>query len=150
MRDVLIVCKGNICRSPMAVAILRDMIAKRGLAEEVRVRSAGIWASEDQAATPEAQKVMRERGLDISDHRAHLLTIADIARADIIVTMEATIAEAILIEAPWAAGKVHNLGDLADEPGDVEDPMGRGIDAYRRAADTLLAMLQRAYCRIVD
>jgi len=133
----------------MAVAILNDLLKRGGHAESVDVRSAGIWAVDGQPATADAQRTMQERGLDVSRHRARLLTPSDIRSADLIVTMEASIAEAIRIEAPWAAKKVFTLGDLASDPRDVDDPIGRGMDEYRRVADLLLAMLQRAYGRVI-
>ena len=150
MKEVLIACKGNTCRSPMAAALLRDMIRSHGHEGRLRVSSTGIWAVEGQPATAEAQRVMQERGLDISSHRAHNLTPADVARADLIVAMERSVAEAIIIETPEAARKVRTLGQLADDPRDVEDPIGQPIEEYRYTADVLQAMLQRAYGRIVS
>lgn len=149
LKRVLIVCKGNTCRSPMAVAILSDLLRRGGHATQVEVRSAGIWAAEGQPATQDAQRTMQERGLDISQHRAHLLNQSDIRNSDLLVTMEQSIVEVVRIEAGWAAGKTHTLGDLADCPGDVDDPIGRGMDEYRRVADLLTRLLQRAYGRIV-
>jgi protein-tyrosine-phosphatase len=149
LKRVLIVCKGNTCRSPMAVAILNDLLRRGGHAEVVEVRSAGIWAVEGQSATADAQRTMQERGLDVSKHHAHLLNAGDIRTADLLITMEASIAEVIRIEAGWAAAKTVTLGDLADDPGDVADPIGRGMEEYRRTADLLLHLLQRAYGRII-
>ncbi|NLT41042.1 MAG: low molecular weight protein arginine phosphatase [Anaerolineae bacterium] len=150
MKEVLFVCKGNTCRSPMAVALLRDMVRSHGHEGRLRVTSAGIWASEGQPATLDAQKVMQERGLDITDHRAHNLLIQDIKRADLVVALERSVAEAITIESPEAAPKVHTLGELADDPRDVEDPIGRPIDEYRYTVDFIQGMLQRAYGRIMS
>ena len=150
LKRVLIVYKGNTCRSPMAVAILVDLLERGGHSQSVEVHSAGIWAVEGQPATLDAQKVMHERGLDVSKHRAHLLSAGDIRAADLLVTMEAGIAEVIGIEAPSAASKTVTLGHLADDPRDVDDPIGRGLDEYRRVADLLTGMLQRAYGRIVS
>lgn len=149
MKRALIVCKGNTCRSPMAVALLADMLRRQGREQEVQVRSAGIWADEGQPATAEARKTMRERGLDVSEHRAHLLSVHDVRQADLVITMERGIAEAIRIEVPDAAGRVYTLGDLADDPRDVEDPIGGPPAGYRAAADVLQGMLQRAQARIL-
>ena len=149
MKQVLIVCKGNTCRSPMAVALLHDMLRRREHDSLVQVRSAGIWATEGQAATVDAQRVMRERGLDVSGHKAHLLSAEDVRQAGLLITMERGIAEAIGIEAPEAAGKVRTLGDLADDPRDVEDPVGGSLDDYRYTVEVLQGMLQRAYGRMM-
>jgi protein-tyrosine-phosphatase len=149
MKRVLIVCLGNTCRSPMATALLGDIIRRHGQADAIEVRSAGIWAQEGHAATQPAQRVMHERGLDASLHRSHLLKPQDVAEADLIIAMERGIAEAITIESPSQASKVNTLGDLADEPGDIEDPIGGSLDDYRYTADLLQAMLGRAYGRIL-
>lgn len=134
----------------MAVAILRDVLRRRKHDGFVAVNSAGIWASEGQPATAEVQQVMQERGLDVSDHRAHNLTLADVRRADLIIAMEKGIAEAVAIEAPEQKAKIYTLGDLADDPRDVEDPMGGSLEDYRYTAEELQAMLQRAYGRILS
>ncbi|MGQ9553179.1 MAG: arsenate reductase/protein-tyrosine-phosphatase family protein [Anaerolineae bacterium] len=150
MKRVLIVCKGNTCRSPMAVALLADLLRRRGHASLVQVRSAGIWATEGQPATADAQKAMCERGLDVSGHKAHLLNLEDIRQADLLITMERSIDEAIRIEAPESIGKVYTLGDLADDPRDVEDPVGGTLADYRHTVEILQGMLQRAYGRIMS
>lgn len=149
MKEALIVCKGNTCRSPMAVALFQELLRLHGHADQVRVRSAGIWATEGQPATADAQRVMQERGLDISGHRAHNLTPADVREADLLITMERSIGEAITIETPGIAAKVKSLGDLADDPRDVEDPIGQPIEEYRYTVEVLQGMLQRAYGRIL-
>jgi len=148
-KQILIVCRGNTCRSPMAAAILSQLMKQHGLSDLVCISSAGIWASNGQPATDEAQKTMRERGMDISHHRAHLLAPEDIDRADLIITMEANIAEIVTIEAPEASDKVYNLGELASDPIDVPDPIGKAIEEYYYTADLLQSLLQRAYKNIL-
>jgi|YNPNPStandDraft_1061719.scaffolds.fasta_scaffold205332_1 protein-tyrosine-phosphatase len=148
MKEVLFVCRGNTCRSPMAQAIFEALLRSRGV-RDVAVRSAGIWAVDGQPATAEAQKVMRERGLDLSRHRARHLRRQDVERAAIVLAMERAIAEAIAIEWPDLAAKVHSLAELADDPRDVEDPIGGTLEDYRATAETLQVLLQRAYGRIM-
>jgi len=134
----------------MAVALLRDMVRSHGHQDRLRVSSAGIWASEGQPATADAQRAMQEKGLDISGHRSHNLLLRDIRRADLLVALERSVAEAITIESPEAAPKVHTLGELADDPRDVEDPIGRPLEEYRYTVEVIQGMLQRAYGRIMS
>jgi protein-tyrosine phosphatase len=82
--DVLVVCTGNIARSPMGEALLRAHLASRGA--HAHVHSAGTLAWEGPATEP-ARFAMSERGLDISDHRSRPLTGALVAAADLILGM---------------------------------------------------------------
>lgn len=112
------VCEGNICRSPIATALLaRDM-------PQVDVTSAGTHALVGHGASPVAVQLMDERGLDIRTHVATLLTPAHVRNAQLILTM--TRVQCALIETnyPHARGKVYRLGEHDDL--DVVDPYRRG------------------------
>jgi len=112
------VCEGNICRSPIAAALLaRDM-------PHVSVASAGTRALVGRAADPVAVQLMDDRGLDLRNHVATLLTPAHLRSADLVLTM--TLAQRELIETnyPYARGKTYRLGDHDDL--DVVDPYQRG------------------------
>jgi protein-tyrosine phosphatase len=94
MKTVVFVCTGNICRSPMAEAFLNRILAREGLADYA-VRSAGVWAADGRPASLYAIQVMARRGIDISGHRAHSLTQADVEEADLILVMASEHAEVI-------------------------------------------------------
>jgi protein-tyrosine phosphatase len=133
--SILIVCTGNICRSPMAMALLRDRLGKRGA--HVEVDSAGIAALVGHPADPEACDLMSTRGLDISDHRARQLT-PDLVRArELILVMEAAQQREVEGALPMARGRVHRLGRWGEF--DVPDPYQRGRPAFERA----LALIER-------
>jgi protein-tyrosine-phosphatase len=85
MTHVLLVCTGNICRSPLAEALLRREVAARHL--EVEVSSAGTGAWDGAPASEGAYLVGLEHDLDLSAHRARMLTRDVIKRADLILTM---------------------------------------------------------------
>jgi protein-tyrosine phosphatase len=114
---VLIVCVGNICRSPMAEALLRHELRER---EEITVESAGLGAMVDWPAAEHAAELMSERGIDISSHRARQLTPELIHDADLILVMEAGHKKVIEAEDTTARGKVFRLGEWQDR--DIQDP----------------------------
>ena len=86
MTSILVVCTGNICRSPIAEGMLRDALSSRFGESAPEVSSAGTWGVEGSAPTPEAVTAARERGIDIGAHRARRLAQVA-ADADLVVAM---------------------------------------------------------------
>jgi protein-tyrosine phosphatase len=83
---ILVVCTGNICRSPMAEELLRHHLETHGIAS-IRVESAGVQAWNGNEAMPEAVQALREVGLDISTHLSRALDQAMLEHADLILAM---------------------------------------------------------------
>ena len=120
IRHILIVCVGNICRSPMAEALLRN--ALRGQ-EEILVESAGLGALVGEPASEYAVVLMKERGIDISSHRARQLQPELVNKADLILVMESGHKKAIETADVTVRGKVFRLGETSDR--DIVDPYRR-------------------------
>ena len=87
-RGILILCQGNICRSPYAGAVLKRRLAQHGL-EAVRVDSAG-FIGPDRPPPDLALEVARHRGYDLGAHRSRLVTAAALAAADLVLVMDRT------------------------------------------------------------
>lgn len=127
---VLIVCTGNICRSPMAAGLLEDAARvnnKKGL----KVDSAGLAALIDRPADPIAITLMAERGIDIRNHRAVQADAALLRGYPLILTMERR--QQQFVENSWPAlhGRVFRWGEWQDF--DVPDPYGQDEAAFREA-----------------
>lgn len=144
---IVIVCTGNTCRSPMAEAMMRRLVAERlgCKIDEVEQRgviivSAGLAAAAGGGAAPEAVEVMRERGLDISRHESQPLTEKLIRHADVILTLTSAHRQSIVRRWPEAASRALTL--RTDE-GDVDDPIGGPPEVYRQCSTQIEEALRR-------
>ncbi len=137
---LLLVCLGNICRSPMAEGILRDMIAKEGL--EWSTDSAGTGDYHvGEAPDKRAVKAMKDRDIDISDLRARQLRPQDFEKFDLLLAMDASNLSNMQAMAPNAelAKKARLMMDFA--PGhvlrEVPDPYFGGDEGFREVYEML-------------
>jgi RpiB/LacA/LacB family sugar-phosphate isomerase len=136
-RHILFICTGNICRSPMAEGLFRDMTAEDG---GFTASSAGLAAARGQRPSEESVTVLRELGIDISSQRSTPLDMNLAAGADYIFVMTRSHLDAINLLYPGALEKTFLLREFDDAPDglrDVPDPIGQGIAAYTRCRDTI-------------
>lgn len=124
MIRVLFVCLGNICRSPMAECIMKEMVAKRGLTEQFYINSAATSTEEwGNPIYPPARRKLQEKGVPLADHRAVQMNAGDYAHYDLLIGMDANNLRAMRrIAGGDPDGKLHRLLDYTDAPGDVADP----------------------------
>lgn len=144
---VLVVCTGNTCRSPLAAAMLADALRAADL--PVEVNSAGTGAWEGAPASEGSYLVALERGLDLSGHRARLLTRTLVDEADLILTMSRP--HLARVRELGGAGRAHLLGEYAGLAGpraDVADPFGGDLDDYRATMRMLADLLPTVVARI--
>src|SRR5262245_12827780 len=112
MASILVVCTGNVCRSPIAEGLLRAAFETRLGTDAPAVSSAGTMGWSGSSAVPNSVDAAAERGVDISDHRARELSVRDIGAATLILGMSREHAEEVVAWAPDAASRTFTLKEL--------------------------------------
>jgi protein-tyrosine-phosphatase len=153
-RRVLFVCHANTSRSIIAEAVLLRLIAQRGLADRVAVRSGGIapFARDGSLVSLDARFVLREIGIELPPaagatdlkRQRHLL-----AEADVILVMTEE-QRRMLAAFPEAEGKqVLTIRELAGEGGDIDDPSMKDESVFRYCRDEIVRCLERGLARLL-
>lgn len=139
---VLFVCTGNTCRSPMAEELFKDMMKKKG--KEIEADSASISMVEGMEAADNAKKVLKEIGIDISNHRSKNIShVGNFEDIDIFAVMS-NMHKLVLKEIGIDENKIYILGN------GIEDPYGKDEDEYRKVRDQLKDSIEKMYNEIIE
>ena len=149
MKRVLIVCTGNVCRSPMAMGLMRQRLAQDGLDSQVSVSSAGVYGLDGSAASQPSVDVLAERGINISAHRAHTVGRKELAEADLILVMEEAQRRTLFYTYPEQLHKIFLLSEMSGDYRDIKDPYRRPKEEYVRCADELTKLIEDGYATIL-
>lgn len=132
MTKIMFVCHGNICRSPMAEFIFKDMIRKQRLDQDFVVRSCAtsteeIWGDVGNPVYPPAQRELKKHGISCEGKRAVQLKKSDYDKYDLFIAMDSMNVRNIgRIFGNDPQNKVHKMMDYTDRKGDVADPWYTG------------------------
>ena len=125
---ILFVCHGNICRSPMAEFVMKHLVDEAGRSAEFAIASAATSTEEiGNPVYPPARRKLAEHGIGCAGKTARQMTRADYDRYDLLVGMdEANIRNMRRISGDDPEGKIHQLLDFTERPGEVADPWYTG------------------------
>ena len=144
--SVLFICRGNLCRSPMAMVLLQSRLEKEGLVERVAVDSAGYydWAPFPREAHPFARRAVQELcGSDmLAAHSARSWSAEQVGRAMLVLVAEEW------MRADFPSGKVMTFKAFGGEKGDVEDPYGGDYTEFMTCAKEIQRLLEAGMPRI--
>ena len=148
--EILFVCTGNTCRSPLAEVLAARRLEVEGAS--VRARSAGTEAWDGAPASALGQQVAAEVGLDLTAHRARRVTREMLAGAALVLAMTPAHVEALRRLSPATAAQVHGLRDYAEgvaRGAAVIDPIGGDLEAYRRTLQELQVLVESSVERFL-
>jgi len=134
----------------MAEALFKTILEDAGVRSDWRVESAGAWAYPDMPATDLARQAMRERGLDIEDHRAQPVSGELLAEFDLVLVMEERHRSFLLHQFPAYADRVKLFSEIVDRKHDIADPVTGTLGMYRATVQQMLLFFELGFNRILE
>ncbi len=128
MVKILFVCHGNICRSPMAEFMMKDLVKKEGLEDRFLIESAAVSREEiGNPVYPPAREMLARHGISCAGKRARQMTVQDYEEYDLLIAMDrSNLTRMERICGRDTQGKIHLMMDFTSRPGEVADPWYTG------------------------
>lgn len=128
MTKILFICHGNICRSPMAEFMMKDLVKKEGLEDRFLIESAAVSREEiGNPVYPPAREMLARHGIGCAGKRARQITVQDYEEYDLLIAMDrSNLTRMERICGRDTQGKIHLMMDFTSRPGEVADPWYTG------------------------
>jgi protein-tyrosine-phosphatase len=149
--EILFVCFGNMCRSPMAEGILKNLLSRNGISN-IHVQSAGLMASNGMHVAKMAEIAAGEHDISLETHTSRLINKDILNHADLVLVMEKIQQEAIKDVFPEESKKIFLLGSFGKDASgmDVDDPIGGSQELFDLCFQRIESEIQRILPGLMD
>ena len=132
MNSVLFICSANICRSPMAMGLLRSMVEDSS--DQWKIKSAGVWDMGGQLVAANTQLILKERGIDLNDHTSRTVTCTMLSEFNLVLVMEDIHKEVLKLAFPEYTDRIYLLSEMVGEIFEIVDPIGGALADFEETA----------------
>ena len=142
--NIMFICTGNICRSAMAHWMIEKQVKEQN--KDINVYSCGVYAENYDIPTKEAIQVMKEYGVDLTNHKATNIRNSDIEDMDVILCATVNHKNMVISMYPELIDKVFTMKEYAGYPSydlDISDPWGYGMDVYKKCAEEIEICIEK-------
>jgi protein-tyrosine-phosphatase len=146
MNSVLFICSANICRSPMAMGLLRSMV--EDASDQRKIESAGVWDMGGQQVAANTQLVLKERGIDLNDHISRTVTGTMLSEFNLVPVMEDIHKEVLKLAFPEYKDRICLLSEMVGEIYDIVDPIGGSLADFEETALEMERILTEGFEKI--
>ena len=146
MNSVLFICSANVCRSPMAMGLLRSIV--KDSSDQWKIESSGVWDMGDQPAALNTQLVLQEHGIDLNDHASRTVTGTMLSEFNLVLVMEDNHKEVLKLAFPEYTDRIYMLSEMVGEIFSIVDPIGRSLADFEETALEMERILTEGFEKI--
>ena len=146
MNSVLFICSANICRSPMAMGLLRSMVEDSS--DQWKIESAGVWDMGGQQVAANTQLILKERGIDLNDHTSRNVSGTMLSEFNLVLVMEDIHKEVLKLAFPEYTDRIYMLSEMVGEFYDIVDPIGGSLADFEETALEMERILTEGFEKI--